>query len=57
MNQLLPMRKNKTGKKRTVEDGEPCSNFCELHVTHPCEKCGRKMARGRYTPMPDVWDT
>ena len=28
------------------KDGEPCSPGCKHHVTHPCEKCGRTMARG-----------
>ncbi len=31
-------------------DREPCSPGCDRHVTHPCEKCGRTMAKGAYTP-------
>jgi hypothetical protein len=31
---------------RKYVDGEPCQRNCERHVTHPCERCGRIMARG-----------
>lgn len=34
------------------KDGEPCKYpGCAHHVTHPCEACGRIMARGDFT-MP-----
>lgn len=30
-----------------VEDGQPCIHKgCELHAKHPCEVCGRRVARG-----------
>jgi hypothetical protein len=28
-------------------DGEECSIGCKNHISHPCEKCGRKGARGQ----------
>lgn len=28
------------------QDGEPCSNTCRHHVSHPCEECGRQDCKG-----------
>ena len=31
------------------KDGQPCDHKgCLHHITHKCEGCGRKMARGEY---------
>jgi len=36
-----------------VADGQPCNHpGCASHVTHPCEGCNRKGARGSYDPNP-----
>ncbi len=35
------------GNFKVYEDGQECSRFCANHVKTPCEKCGRKSARGR----------
>ena len=43
---------NHTKFEITIEyykDGEPCNHKgCINHITHPCENCGRKGARGEY---------
>jgi hypothetical protein len=39
-------------KIHLYKDGEPCTHRgCAHHMTHPCEVCGRILARGEaYAP-------
>lgn len=37
--------------EKHYKDGEPCELHCDRHVTHPCERCGRTMARGEATVL------
>ncbi|MCK5017413.1 MAG: hypothetical protein KAS32_10135 [Candidatus Peribacteraceae bacterium] len=42
---------------KEYEDGEPCEHTgCASHVTHPCEKCGRKRASGKAKVIVTKWD-
>jgi len=37
------------GKDWTIwKDGQPCNHpGCRNHISHPCEGCGRQLARGQ----------
>jgi hypothetical protein len=40
-------RKELVFQEILYDDGEECDHSgCKSHVTHPCEKCGRKQAIG-----------
>lgn len=40
-------------EEKTLKDGEPCDHpGCLLHISHPCEGCGRVGGIGKVTP-PD----
>ena len=44
-------------KKVTVSEGQPCNHTgCSLHISHPCEVCGRIAMRGtaEYDPTIDI---
>ena len=44
----LKIKKNAI-KERLIEwrDGEPCNHKgCIIHISHPCEECGRQGSKG-----------